>query len=104
MVMRSMTICERSDTNSYTLHTYHIKTYKKAIILGGGTSTFDHKEAIQKYTEEDNSVCLIHAGVRNFSNYLDVNCNQFYSLVGVESDKLLKQIIDPSKLKVNDHA
>lgn len=74
------------------------KTYKKAIILGGGSSTFDHKEAIQKYTEEDNSVCLIHAGVRNVSNYLDVNCNQFYALVGVESDKLLKHIIDPSKL------
>lgn len=74
------------------------KVYKKAIILGGGTSAFDHKKAIQRYLEEDKNICLIHAGVRNVSNYFDVDCEQFYALVGVESEKLLKQIIDPKIL------
>lgn len=74
------------------------KSYKTAIILGGGASANNHKEAIKKYCEGDRNISLIHAGVKNVSNYLNVDINQFFSLVGVESDKLLNQIVDPTKL------
>jgi 4-hydroxy 2-oxovalerate aldolase len=74
------------------------ESFKTAIILGGGESAKTHLEAIQKYTEINEDICLIHAGVRNVSSYLDSNCKQFYSLVGVESDKLMKQFADPTKL------
>lgn len=73
--------------------------YKKAIILGGGLSARSHKTGIQKFFENEKSdACLIHAGTRNVLEYLDVKCDQYYGLVGFESDKLLKQIGDFSKI------
>lgn len=73
--------------------------YKKAIILGGGLSAKTHKIAVQKFSESINAdTCIIHAGTRNVLNYLDVKCDQYYGLVGFESEKLLEQIGDFSKI------
>lgn len=75
------------------------KTYKKAIILGGGLSSKSHKKAIQKFFENSKAeTCLVHAGTRNVLEYLDIKCDHYYGLVGFESDKLLKQIGDFSKI------
>lgn len=66
------------------------KKHKQAIILGGGQSSRAHKKAIQKLFEYTKTKsCLVHAGVRNVSEFLDVDCDQYYALVGFESDKLL---------------
>tara|TARA_R110002167_G_scaffold178736_3_gene378554 strand:+ start:21 stop:662 length:642 start_codon:yes stop_codon:yes gene_type:complete len=73
-------------------------SFDKAVILGGGKSVFEHKDAIKKLIEKEGSICLIHAGARNVKTYLDVNKKQYYSLTGSESDKLLKQIGDFSKI------
>jgi 4-hydroxy 2-oxovalerate aldolase len=72
--------------------------YKTVIILGGGKTARSHKTAIKKLIEKENSICLIHAGVRNVSDYLDVSCNQYYALSGFESEKLLTKISDYTKL------
>ncbi|HPF97779.1 MAG: aldolase catalytic domain-containing protein [Flavobacteriaceae bacterium] len=68
------------------------KGFKKAIILGGGKSAKKHVQAIKKLLETDGDTFLIHAGVRNVSDYIDINCIQYYTLVGFESEKLLSQI------------
>ena len=76
-----------------------VEKYKKAIILGGGLSSLSHKKAIQKFFGNTKTeACLVHAGTRNVLEYLDVKCDQYYGLVGFESDKLLKQIGDFSKI------
>jgi len=72
------------------------KSFKTAIILGGGKSIETHKEAIIKYAESNKGFCLIHAGIKNVLNFKDLDCKQLFSLVGVENEKLLNQI-DTSK-------
>jgi len=72
--------------------------FKTAIIIGGGESAKSHKEAILEFAENKKDVCLIHAGVRNVSTYIGTQCEQFYSLVGTESEKLKKQLVDLSKI------
>jgi 4-hydroxy 2-oxovalerate aldolase len=68
------------------------KSFKTAVILGGGKSVETNKEAIVKYAESKNDFCLIHAGIKNILNFKNVNCQQIYSLVGVENEKVLEQI------------
>jgi len=73
--------------------------FKSAIVLGGGKSTNNHYPAIKKLAEKNSNICIIHAGARNVSIYLDVDCVQYYALAGFESEKLLRTIGDISKLK-----
>jgi 4-hydroxy 2-oxovalerate aldolase len=72
--------------------------YKTAIILGGGKTAKNHKHAVKKLIAKENDICLIHAGARNVSDYLDVKSEQFYALSGFESEKLLTKITDYTKL------
>lgn len=73
--------------------------YTVAVVLGGGASVKKHKLGISKFFEKmGNKACLIHAGARNVLTYLDVEADQYYGLVGFESEKLVKQIGDFSKL------
>ena len=67
--------------------------HKIAVLLGAGKTSKNHKTAVKKVIEIKNKeACLIHAGARNVAEYLGVNCNQYYSLVGFESDKFLNTI------------
>lgn len=68
------------------------KSFKKAIILGGGKTVNDYKEAIIKYANSNEDFCLIHAGVKNILNFKDLKCDQYYSLVGIENDKFLEGV------------
>lgn len=73
--------------------------YSQAIILGGGKSAKEHKTAVNKFFERaGEKACLIHAGTRQVTEYLNIDCDQYYGLVGFESEKLLKQIGDFSKI------
>ncbi|KGL64362.1 4-hydroxy-2-oxovalerate aldolase [Polaribacter sp. Hel1_85] len=73
-----------------------VKSFKTAIILGGGKSVNSHKDAIVKYAESNNDFCLIHAGTKNVIQFKDLNCKQAIALVGVENEEFLNQI-DVSK-------
>lgn len=64
------------------------KKYKSAIILGGGKTVEENKEAIVKYSNSNQDFCLIHAGVKNVMNFLPLKCPQYYSLVGIENIRL----------------
>jgi 4-hydroxy 2-oxovalerate aldolase len=73
--------------------------FRTAVVLGAGKTSKVHKTAVKKFIESTNGgACLVHAGARNIEEYLDVNCNQYYGLVGFESDKLLKLIGDFSNV------
>jgi 4-hydroxy 2-oxovalerate aldolase len=72
--------------------------FKTAILIGGGKSANNHLKAVKKLAERCVDICIIHAGARHVSNYLDINVKQYYNLVGFESDKLLKSIGDFNKL------
>ena len=74
------------------------KIFNKAVILGGGKSVKNHNTAIKKFLDINNDTCVIHAGVKNVSDYLEVTSFQYYTLVGFESEKLLKQVKDFSKV------
>ncbi|APA64324.1 4-hydroxy 2-oxovalerate aldolase [Maribacter dokdonensis] len=68
--------------------------YRKAIILGGGKTVRNSSVAIKKLLKQNYDICLVHAGARNVGEYLDVSCEQFYALVGFESEKLLDKVKD----------
>jgi 4-hydroxy 2-oxovalerate aldolase len=72
--------------------------YKTAVILGGGKTADSHCLATKELIEKEEDICVIHAGARNVLNYVDVNCDQFYALVGFESEKLLMNLGDVSEL------
>ncbi|MGY6647207.1 aldolase catalytic domain-containing protein [Wenyingzhuangia sp. IMCC45574] len=73
--------------------------YSKAIILGGGTSVELHREAIFKYLEKNkDNTCLIHAGTRNVNKFIDIEENQYFGLVGIESEKLSREIGSLNKI------
>ncbi|WP_338357111.1 aldolase catalytic domain-containing protein [Yeosuana marina] len=73
--------------------------HKTAVVLGAGKTSKVHKIAIKRFIEKTNlETCLVHAGARNIVEYLDVSCDQYYSLVGFESDKLLIEIRDLSNI------
>jgi 4-hydroxy 2-oxovalerate aldolase len=68
------------------------KGFKTAVILGGGQSIQTHNQAIIKYAELNEDICLIHAGIRNILKFDNINSKQFCALVGVEADKLSEVI------------
>ncbi|MDC6387799.1 aldolase catalytic domain-containing protein [Maribacter sp. PR1] len=75
------------------------ETFDSAVILGGGKSALNHNVAIKKLVEEKNNFCIIHAGARNVSTYIDIENKQYYALAGFESEKLLKTLGDVAKLE-----
>ena len=74
------------------------KSFRKALILGGGKSVKHHKTAIEKLLESHPEMCLIHAGSRNVERFLEVKNEQYYALVGSENEKLTNSVKDPSSL------
>ena len=74
------------------------EAFKTAIILGGGKSVQHHQTALKKLSENKEDICIIHAGARNVSGFLDLNIKQFYALVGFESEKLLNNLGGFSKI------
>lgn len=72
--------------------------FKTAIILGGGKTVKHHKLGISKLAESKDDICIIHAGARNVSDFIDIQVKQFYAMAGFESEKLLKNIGDLTKI------
>lgn len=65
------------------------QSYDEAIIIGGGVSSLDVAEVVEKYIHKKSSkVCIIHAGGRFAGNYFKLEAKQYYCLVGAETFKL----------------
>jgi len=67
--------------------------YDKVIIIGGGTNSISHIDAIKAYIKKQKSVAVVHATSRHASYYEDLKVPQFYCLVGSEG-KRLQQMVD----------
>ena len=69
------------------------KTFKKAIIIGGGPSAVKHLNGILEYIRNNqDQVCLIHASSRNAQFFKSLNVDQYFCLIGSEGQRLEKTI------------
>lgn len=66
------------------------KSFKKAIIVGGGPTASMHAAAIKALVDADDQTCVIHSSSRNSGKYLDLTAPQYYALVGSEGHRLEK--------------
>lgn len=64
--------------------------FKNVIVIGGGPSAEAHSKAIKKFISKFEQICIIHASSKNAKSYEDVNCKQYYCLVGNEGHRLEK--------------
>ncbi|MEJ2883529.1 aldolase catalytic domain-containing protein [Pedobacter sp. GR22-6] len=64
------------------------KSYKTAIIIGGGPAGVEHSKAVIEFASEYDDICLIHASSKNSKLYKEINVDQFFCLVGNEGHRL----------------
>jgi len=64
------------------------KNFDNVIIIGGGPSAVEHAEAVKKFIKTLENVCIVHASSKNAKSYEDVDCKQYYCLVGNEGHRL----------------
>jgi 4-hydroxy 2-oxovalerate aldolase len=66
--------------------------HKNVLVVGGGSSVTQHKDAINEFVKTFNDdLCLIHASSKNARVFDDLkNIDQFYCLVGSEGHRLEK--------------
>jgi len=76
------------------------RTYRKAIVIGGGPSAASHSHAILEFLKRQKDFCIIHASAKNAGFYKDVNCPQFFCLVGNEGFRLEKVFNEYGDFKV----
>ncbi|MFW5886305.1 MAG: aldolase catalytic domain-containing protein [Bacteroidota bacterium] len=66
------------------------KAFKNVIVVGGGPSAVDHAQAVKQFIKKLDNVCIVHASSKNAKSYEDLNCKQYYCLVGNEGHRLEK--------------
>lgn len=74
---------------------------KNILILGGGNSVRENKQALQIFLQQNKDIRVIHTGLKYFSDFKNIDNEQFYALVGFEGEKLSNAIkgIDLSNKK-----
>lgn len=70
------------------------KHYKNVIIVGGGPSAVEHAEAVKQFIHKLDDVCIVHASSKNAKSYENIDCKQYYCLVGNEGHRLEKVFND----------
>lgn len=68
------------------------KKVKKALIIGGGNSVIEHKEAILEYIHNNPDMALIFVTARHAAFYTRLNNPTYYCLVGNEAKRLSKNV------------
>ena len=71
------------------------KSYKKAVVIGGGPNAAEHARAIKAYLQLQTDICVIHASSRNAEYFKDVEVDQYFCLIGSEGHRL-EQILPGS--------
>ena len=74
---------------------------KDVLIVGGGKSIRENKQAIRVFLQQNKDLKVIHTGLKYMSNFKKLDANQYYALVGCEGDKLLEAVegVDVSNKK-----
>lgn len=62
--------------------------YKKALIVGGGSSVVSHAEAITKFIEINPDIIIIHASSKNALVFNQIKNKQLFCLVGNEGHRM----------------
>lgn len=65
---------------------------KDVLIVGGGNSVKENKQALQVFLQQNKELKVIHTGLKYMSNFKKVDNDQYYALVGFEGDKLLDAV------------
>ena len=75
--------------------------FKDVLIVGGGDSVRENKQALQVFLHQNKNLKVIHTGLKHISNFKTVENDQYYALVGFEGDKLLDALegVDVSNKK-----
>lgn len=73
------------------------KSYKKALIVGGGPSAVEHTDAIDQFLIQNPDIVVIHASSRNATCFTKVPNDQYFCLVGNEGYRLESVFGDASK-------
>jgi 4-hydroxy 2-oxovalerate aldolase len=61
---------------------------KDFLIVGGGNSVRENKQALRVFLQQNKDLKVIHTGLKHISNFKKVDNDQYYALVGFEGDKL----------------
>lgn len=64
--------------------------FENVFIIGGGPTAVEHADAIKLLIKDLDKVCIVHASSKNARSYSDINCKQYYCLVGNEGHRLEK--------------
>lgn len=65
---------------------------KGVLIVGGGNSIRENKQALRVFLQQNKDLKVIHTGLKYISDFKKVENNQYYVLVGFEGDKLLDAV------------
>jgi len=65
---------------------------KDVLIVGGGNSIRENKQALRVFLQQNKDLKVIHTGLKYISNFKKVENDQYYALVGFEGDKLLDAV------------
>lgn len=94
-IIRALHYQKSGDTENIHLPVFKPQQqFKNVIIIGGGPCAVTHAEAIKKFISKFEQICIIHASSKNAKSYEDVNCRQYYCLVGNEGHRLEKVFND----------
>lgn len=72
--------------------------FEDVIIIGGGQSPLEHKEAITEFIKQKKSVALVFATARHAAEYQDLDVPKYFCLVGREA----KRLVEKAKLPFTD--
>ena len=74
---------------------------KDVLIVGGGNSVRENKQALEVFLQQKKDLKVIHAGLKYISNFKKVENDQYYALVGFEGHKLTDALkgVDKSNKK-----
>lgn len=71
------------------------KEFEKVLVIGGGPSAIEHKEALISFLNENvETICVIHASSKNAKAFKSIQNEQYFCLVGNEGVRLEKIFAD----------
>lgn len=68
------------------------KKYKQVLVIGGGNTVAEHKEAIHEFLQKNPNTAIVLSTARHAKLFLDCNQPVFYCLVGNEGHRLTANV------------
>jgi 4-hydroxy 2-oxovalerate aldolase len=87
-IVRALHQQKKKDTNKFPFFSAK-KQYRYALIIGGGSTAVEKADAIVEFINKfGDEIAVIHASSKNSIAYKDIECQNFYCLVGNEGNRL----------------